>query len=260
MIFDVHTALGHWPFRRIPHQTAAELRTHLASLGIAGAAVANTHGLFYKNVQDANLELADAISGHRDFFIGVATLNPGYPAWEKDLQACAKNLGLKALRLAPQYHNYGLQDPPAKAIVALAAELQLPVLIPHRVVDIRQRHWMDIERTTGIDEAGQLSLAVPQARIILTESTPGPGQLLNPDQTPKYPGLDFEISRLRSAYEQTIAALIKAIGADHFLFGTGAPFKEITPARLKLEAIACSEPERAQIAWHNARKLFRLPD
>lgn len=260
MIFDSNTAIGHWPFRKIPHQTAAGLRTHLESKGIAGAAAANTHALFYKNAQDANLELAEALAGHRDFFIGVATLNPRYPAWEKDLRFCAERLGLKALRLAPQYHNYSLQEPQAKAIVGLATELNLPVLIPHRLVDIRQRHWMDTERTIGIHEAGQLSLAMPQARIILTESTPWPEELLNSDKTPKYPGLYFEISRSRSAFGQTVAGLLKAVGADRLLFGSGAPFKEVTPALLKLKAVDCSEPERRQIAWDNARSLFRLPD
>ncbi len=58
MTFDINTAVGHWPFRRIPHQTPSELRALLEKAGIDGAAVANTNGLFYKNCHDANLELA----------------------------------------------------------------------------------------------------------------------------------------------------------------------------------------------------------
>ena len=57
--FDVNTALGHWPFRRLTNTTASELRVLLSLHDVTGAAVVNTHGLFYMNAHDANLELAD---------------------------------------------------------------------------------------------------------------------------------------------------------------------------------------------------------
>ena len=29
MLFDINTAIGHWPFRQVPHQSVPELRSQL---------------------------------------------------------------------------------------------------------------------------------------------------------------------------------------------------------------------------------------
>ncbi|MDD5483173.1 MAG: amidohydrolase family protein [Kiritimatiellae bacterium] len=259
MIFDANTAAGHWPFRKVPHENISDLKRLLKSRGITGAAVANTNGLFYNNCHDANLELAEALAGHSAFFAGVATLNPLYAAWEKDLADCAKKLGMKALRMTPQYHNYDLTSPEAPAMLSAATALGLPVFIPARVVDVRGRNWMDTERVLSVDEIGNFSLAVPKARIVVTESAVSPEELITPDKKLKYPGLYFEISRLRSANGQAIAALAGTIGAKSLLFGSGAPLKEVTPALLKLKHAALAPKEKAAIAWQNAARILKLP-
>jgi predicted TIM-barrel fold metal-dependent hydrolase len=252
MAFDVHTALGHWPYRRVPGQTAAELRSLLESAGIDGAAAANTHGLFYKNCHDANLELADWLAPHGDFYVGVATLNPTYAAWERDLVTCAQALGLRALRLAPQYHDYELGSDAAVAIAQAAAELGLPLMVPHRVVDVRQRHWFDTERTISVGEVGALCDRVPQATVIVTESRYPAKALIDDEGAPRYPSLYLESSRL------TLDSLPELFAAGQVVFGTGAPFKHVTPALLKVE-IADLEPEsKARILSGNARALLGL--
>jgi len=252
MTFDIHTALGHWPFRRVPGQTPAELRSLLQAAQIDGAAAANTHGLFYKNCHDANLELAEWLAPHSDFYVGVATLNPTYAAWERDLAACAGELGFRALRLAPQYHEYALDGGAAIAIARAAAGLGLPLLIPHRVVDVRQRHWFDTERTIGVDEIGALCEKVPQATVIVTESRYPTAALVDKEGLPRYPGLYLESSRLDlDAYPEPFAA-------ERVLFGTGAPFKHVTPAQLKVETSDLQPASKARIYAENARALLGL--
>lgn len=257
-MFDINAAIGHWPFRKIPNQNADALRELLTQHDITGAAVVNTHGLFYKNCHDANLELAEQIATHTDFFTGIATLNPRYAAWERDLAACKDELNLRGLRLAPQYHGYQLGDPEALAIATAATQLDLPLFVPQRVVDLRQRHRLDADRMVDLDEVGALLGKVPGARIVLTEGSVSHTALVNGDGTPKYPGLHVEMSRLRSAYGQALAALAKAIGSDHVLFGTGAPLKSVSPALLKLQNADLDDEAREQIAETNARKLLQV--
>jgi|LSQX01.3.fsa_nt_gb predicted TIM-barrel fold metal-dependent hydrolase len=258
MLFDINTATGHWPFRQIPNENISELKTLLTDKGITKAAVVNTNGVFYKNCHDANLELANQISKYPDFFTGIATLNPLYPKWEKDLQDCSTQLKMKGLRLVPQYHNYNLNQACAIEIVTVATELNIPIFIPSRLVDVRQRHWMDTQTTLTVDEIGALSLIVPNSRIVITECYVYPSQLKKLDGTIKYPNLYFEISRLSSAYGQEIAQIAELIGQDHLLFGTGAPFKEITSALIKLNVMKCPEHTREQISYQNAQKLFNI--
>ena len=252
-MFDINAAIGHWPFRRIPHQSADALRAHLEGYGMRGAAVANTHGLFYKNAHDANLELAEAIAPHGDFFAGVATLNPTYAAWERDLAACAGDLGMRALRIAPQYHDYAIGDACTVETVRAAAELGLPVLVPHRVVDIRQRHWRDTETTNAPGEVAALARAVPEARIVFTEYLAPTAALAK--VFGDCPNVLIETSRLRSAYGQELAATVRALGAGRVAFGTGAPFKEVTPALLRVENADLSDEEREKVTGGNAREL-----
>ncbi len=248
-LFDVNAALGHWPFRRVPDTTAEALRARLAARGIRRAAVVNTQGLFYKNCHDANLELADWIAPHRDFFVGVATLNPGYAAWDRDLDACAGALGLRALRLAPPYHDYALADPCAREIAAAASALGLPMFLPHRIVDVRQRHWLDIEQALQRDDALRFLEAVPEARVIVT----GAGWRLPLDERgrPRYPNLYLECSRARLTGLH--AGLI-----GQLLFGTGAPFKEVSPALLNLQTTGLDRAAQQAIGWSNAARLFGL--
>jgi len=248
--FDIHTALGHWPFRRVPCQAPAALRSLLEDAHIDGAAVANTHGLFYKNGHDANLELAEWLAPHAGFFVGVATLNPLYAAWERDLAACAQELEFRALRLAPQYHDYALDGSAAISIARAAAELGLPLLVPHRVVDVRQRHGFDTERTIDLCEIGALCEQVPEARVIVTESRYPAAALVDEEGSPRYPGLYLESSRLGlEAYPESFAA-------ERVLLGTGAPFKHVTPALLKVEIADLQPASRARICAGNARSLL----
>ena len=252
MLFDANTAAGHWPFRKVPHQSAGELRRLLEEAGIEGAAVANTHGLFYKNCHDANLELSVWLEPHVDFFVGVATLNPMYAAWERDLRTCREKLGFRALRMVPQYHDYALDAPEAVALASAAAELGLPLMIPHRVVDVRQRHWFDTERTIGLDEISALCRAVPQSKIVVTESNFTGKMLVGDDGAFQYPGLYLEGSRV------DLSSFPENIAAERILFGTGAPFKHVKPSLLKLETADLDPDSRERIGRRNARALLGL--
>jgi len=258
MLFDINTATGHWPFRQVPNQSIPELKRLLKSKGITGAAVVNTNGLFYQNCHDANIELAKAIERHRDFFAGIAVLNPLYAAWERDLETCVGKLGLKALRLVPQYHNYRLDCPDVLAIIQKAASLGLPVFIPQRIIDVRGRHRMDTEQVVNLHEVGALCRAAPKAKIVFTEASVNPEELVDEHGCRCYPNLYFEMSRFRSVMGQNIKRMVKLIGYERILFGSGAPFKEITPALLKLKNIKCSEKTRHLIARENALRLLGL--
>ncbi len=257
MIFDINTSTGHWPFRKVSNENIGDLEKMLVEKGIGGAAVVNTHGLFYKNCQDSNLELAEMVSKN-PFFTGVATLNPLYPAWEKDLDLCIKDLGMKGLRLVPQYHGYGLSSHCAREILSASSSAGLPVFIPSRVVDVRQRHWMDTGQTIDVREIGNFSLGVAGSRIIVTECAIYASQVLGTDNKPLYPGLFFETSRISSALGRELAILVKGLGADHLIFGSGAPFKEITPALLRVKHSGCTDEEIRKISWDNGRTVLGI--
>lgn len=257
-IFDINTAVGHWPFRQIPNQSPHELRILLESKGINAAAIANTHGVFYRNTHDANYELNAAVAAHRDFFTGIATLNPRYPQWEKDLQQCVKEFKFRGLRLLPRYHDYELNSAEAVAIIRAAGDLKIPVLLPYWLEDTRQMHWLDVGEPQDFSEVKAAALANPGTNFIFTACCFAPEQVLDANGK-KIANLYFESSRYRAACDGilTLAKLVETVGADHVLFGSGAPFREVTPALIKLENATLTPAVKKQLACGNFKRLLQ---
>jgi hypothetical protein len=246
-MFDIHVSTGHWPFRPIPGQSIPELYEYLRGFGISGAAVTNTNGLFYLNTQAANLELAEAIKAYPEFFVAVASLNPAYAAAERDLEFCVEKLGFRALRLTPLYHQYALAE--ASAVIRLAGELAIPVIVPNEIVNFRQKHWMEPSAPLGLEAVLGLCREFPGVNFIFTEGTAAPDGAYPPN-------LYFELSRFRSSYGGALTELIRNVGADHVLFGSGAPFKAAESSLLKLFHCDITDEERRLTGGDAARALL----
>ena len=204
------------------------------------------------NVHQANCELALALEKDQDhFFRGVATLNPLYAAWEKDLLCCCNEMNFKALRLLPAYHNYKLDSTEAAEIITAAGELGMLVVIPNEIVNYRQRHWMESGVPQGAALLIETARRFPQVKFLFME-TPFADNPAEPYPVNAY----FEMSRFQCCFRRTLDNFVKKVGADHVLFGSGAPFKEIEPALLKMHHLAVTEAERELIEQGNAEKFF----
>ena len=69
MLIDINTYIGHWAFRALPDNTAEGLLRRMDACGIDRAVVASIHGLLYKDVHSANVELAAETRAFRDRLI-----------------------------------------------------------------------------------------------------------------------------------------------------------------------------------------------
>ena len=167
MIFDVNAWLGVWPFRSLRDTTPAELVARLGRSGIDMAAVSQIEAVFHRNPQPANEKLAKSVAPFADRLVPMATINPTIPNWRDDLAACAETLGMKGVRLFPQYQGYEASGPETRAVLEACAERGLPVSIPHRLEDTREHHWIDPGKTVGLDQIAELVAAVPTATIIV---------------------------------------------------------------------------------------------
>ena len=251
-MFDVNTSIGHWPFRKLENNTAFELKNYLASYGIEGAAVAHNHAACYMNVQESNVELFRDITAEKSgFFRGIATLNPLYAAWEKDLATCRNEFNFKAVRLLPEYHNYKLSDNAAAEIITAAAELNMLVVIPNEIVNYRQRHWMESGIPLGCATLLETAKKFPQAKFLFTETA-----FVDNPAEPYPENIWFEMSRFQCCFRDTLNKFIAQVGADHVLFGSGSPFKEIEPSLIKFHNIKLEKTELDLIAKNNFINLF----
>ena len=251
-MFDVNTSIGHWPFRKLENNSLPELKKYLENYGIEGAAVAHNHAACYMNVHESNIELFQALNAEKsNFFHGIATLNPLYAAWEKDLVTCRNELNFKAVRLLPEYHNYKLSDSAASDIITAAGEMDMLVVIPNEIVNYRQRHWMESGVPLGTAALLETAKKFPQTRFLFMETA-----FVDNPAEPYPENIWFEMSRFQCCFRDTLNKFIAQVGADHVLFGSGAPFKEIEPSLIKFHNIKLEKRELDLISKNNFMKLF----
>ncbi len=261
MSIDCHTYIGHWPFRQLRGNTPRGLVNYMERFGIDRSMVANINGVFYKNTQPANEELAAAIKPFSGKFIPFAVINPSYPGWQHDLEVCHEQFGMKGVRVYPQYHDYKLTDPRFEKLLDAANTRNMPVAFSRWLVDSRQHSWMDIGGELSLDDV-----------VPVMAHNPGTFLLLN---AYLYPIKDEHLRVFREAriYFDTVNAtitikawsgydilgLMQALGSERFLFGSGYPFRDPVSALVRLD-IAKELDQRTKAAiWNdNARRLLRI--
>ena len=254
MLIDVNAYLGHWPFRQLRHNTASALLRLMDRKGIDRALVSSASAILYKNPQTANEELARQTRRHRDRLTPLAVINPAYADWEYDLCACADDLGCRGLRLYPAYHNYALSDSCCDELVSAAAERGLPVSIPIRATDSRQRHWLIDVPDVSLDAIAALVRRHAKARFILVNGLGFSRSALGSADSGLPRNYLIGISRLSAVLRSEIRQLLDALGPRQLAFGTGMPFKYPDPALVKLEVLDATRAEKERIRWRNAAK------
>ena len=258
MIIDANAWLGQWPFRQLRHNDVDGLLRLMDANGIDKAVVSSIHGIFYKNCQRANEELAEAVSGCHDRLLSFATLNPHYPGWERNLQLCRNDLGMRGLRVFPAYHQYDLTDGPSLEMIAAASELGWPVTITQRVVDVRQRHPMDTERLIGVAEFEAVVAACPQTSFIILNALGLEGSAMFAGNREGGRQVMTDISRMTAVMGNSMGVMVEKYGAGSLVFGTGFPFNYPRPALLKMDVLQADAATKEAIYHGNLERLLRL--
>ena len=255
MLIDVNTYIGDWPFRELRHNTAQKLLRQMDKKGIDQAWVSSASGVFYKNPQTANDDLARQSRRHRDRLVPFAVINPTYADWQHDLCACAER-GFRGIRLYPNYHNFALADSCCNELVSAAAERGMVVSIPIRQVDSRQRHWLLDVPDVSLDAVAALVARHPHARFVLLNGIGYRGTALGRPENGLPSNYLMEISRLTALMRSEIRALLDALGPKALAFGTGMAFKYPDPPLVKLEVLDATRAEKDRIRWRNAAALL----
>ena len=121
-------------------------------------------------------------------------------------------------------------------------------------------HWLDdaraIARAAGVHEDLYLGFLADAVRsLFLHECT---SYSVSREYTLGGANYWIEISRLSAVLANEIGQLIKCIGYEHIVFGTGMPFTYPDPALLKLEVLDAPEEVKEAIRWKNAASILGL--
>ena len=251
MIYDASTWIGHWPYRRLPQTSAADLLRKMDALGIEKALVGSLQALFYADSQDGNRELVRQISSHRDRLVPCAVLNPAYFGWAEDLTQCREEWGMPVLRLIPQYHPYKLTDTAAGEIVAAAFELKMITALYGRIIDMRGKSQLDSSRQVPVDEILSLFGKFGGKSFMLLNSAP-----VQPPEGDNAPNIYQDTALMSGGCGTGINSGIEVCTPERLLFGSSMLLNYPKQALIALENADAAAAQKEKIYYRNLQSLI----
>lgn len=259
MIFDINAYVGHYPFRALRARRAEEIVALMDRAGIGRALVSSLSALFYRDTHRGNEELWAEVRAWGERLVPVATINPKYAGWERDLDEAVRAWRARAVTLAPEHHGYALGDEAGKAVLARIEAAGVPVLLTQRFEDRRQRHAWDRAEDLSPLAVVAAARAYPKLRFILSNWAGLDGARLAEAGLRGRVLIDF--ARLQVVFREEVPKLIAALGIESLAFGSHLPFDYTGGSLVKLENLDyLPAAERERIAWRNASTFLGLDE
>jgi predicted TIM-barrel fold metal-dependent hydrolase len=254
MTTDVNVFLGSYPFRRVPGTSAEAVLAAMDRVGIREAWVSHLPSLFWRDPSEGNAWLFET-TARVSRFHPVPSVHPELAYWEEAVAAAASH-GAPAVRCDPQYMAIDPTGAPMRKLLAVAAELNVPVLMAVRLEDGRQRHPNDRAGELPAAAVRALIRSHPRVRLIVTHADRGFIEEVHFGSTPQEQGrIWWDICWVWGPPEDHLATLVRTIGADRFLFGTGMPLRIPENSFAKLDLTGLSAADRQAIEAANAAQL-----
>ncbi|MEO8960282.1 MAG: amidohydrolase [Ginsengibacter sp.] len=243
MLIDSNAYIGHWPFRQFEYDNLDALLGRMKQFGTDVSVVSSLNGVFYKNTQNANEELHQAIRSRKTYserFIPFAVINPIYGGWRDDFKVCSTTMGMKGIRLYPKYHDYDITNPACIELVKMSRDKGLPVVFSLRMVDARTSSWIDIEKEWSLKDIVPIVRAVPDAKYIIVNVANG--LALNDEDTALFRKADLLMD---SSGRNMVnwQDLFKGFGTDKFCFGTHSPILDYFSGLLRIISLRENEAD-----------------
>jgi len=246
---DVHSYIGPYAFRHVPHPDPDVLVRVLAREGIDGAWVGHLPTPFYRDPTHGNEALYAAIAPHAGVLAPTPCVRPDWPGWEAALREAVER-GAAALRAYPPQWGMGPQDASMRALARACGEAGVPLLLTVRFEDLRQRHWLDSAGDLSAAAVRDVVRASPSVRVVVAGAGREMVEETHWGLTPaERARVWWDISWLWGPPEDHLARLFRTIGSERFLFGSGWPLRltQTPAANLELlpddlRAVALGDP------------------
>lgn len=253
-MIDVNVSLFRWPFRRLAGDDTAGLVAALRKRNVVQAWAGSLEGVFHKDLASANTRLAEECRRFGDGMLKpFGSINLKLPDWQEDLRRCHEEHTMPGIRLHPNYHGYGLNDPAFSELLHLATARRLVVQLAVCLEDERTQHPLMRVPPVDISPLAVLLKSEPDARLIILNSDP----LHNLEQSQELlqaGNVSFDISMVEGA--GGVGRLAKKISLPRMLFGTHYPLFYFESAVLKVREAEFTDAERQAVLESNARRLL----
>lgn len=230
---DVHTYIGAYPFRHVPHPDPDVLVRVLEREGCSGAWVASLPAAFHRDPAPANEELFARVASFPQLR-PLPVVRPDWPGWERALRD-AVDRGARAIKAYPVHWGLAAGDAHMNALARACGESGTALVLTVRFEDLRQRHGLDVAGDLSAAAVRAVARASDRCRIVLLAA--GKSLIeevhwgLTPDEQSR---VWWDIAWIWGPPEDELARLFRTIGARRFLYGTGWPLRLTQSPRANL--------------------------
>ncbi|MDQ6828398.1 MAG: amidohydrolase [Gemmatimonadota bacterium] len=259
MTTDVNAFIGGFPFRHIPHPDPEILTQVLAREKIDRAWVGHLPSAFYRDPSPGNELLFRALEPHRDVLAPAPAIRPDWPKWRASLDAATAR-GAAAIRAYPAQWAMGPHDASMRELIGACGERGVPLLLTIRFEDLRQRHWMDGAGDVSAAHIRDLARVSDRSRIVVTAAGRGTIEEVHWGLTAaERDRVWWDISWIWGPPSDDLEHLLRTVGPDRFVFGTGWPLRLTQNPRANLDLLPDDLADAAgsigsNLASHLARK------
>ena len=248
--------------------TAAGLAASMARAGVDRSVVmpVATSPRQVPHVNDASARMNEL--GAQTGVLSFGCMHPDFDGWKEEL-ARVRDLGLKGIKLHPQYQDTDFDDPRYLRILDRCGELGL-VVLTHAGLDI----GMPGKDNCAPEMVARALEQVGPVKLVLAHMggwrqwdrvealLPGTGVYLDTsfslgEITPLDDG-HYRPGDLPLLDEAAFLRMVRRFGPDRILFGTDSPWDDQETALARLRALPLEKSELDAILGGSARKLLEL--
>ena len=248
--------------------TAAGLAASMARAGVDRSVVmpVATSPRQVPHVNDASARMNEL--GAQTGVLSFGCMHPDFDGWKEEL-ARVRDLGLKGIKLHPQYQDTDFDDPRYLRILDRCGELGL-VVLTHAGLDI----GMPGKDNCAPEMVARALAQVGPVKLVLAHMggwrqwdrvealLPGTGVYLDTsfslgEITPLDDG-HYRPEDLPLLDEAAFLRMVRRFGPDRILFGTDSPWDDQGTALARLRALPLEKSELDAILGGSARKLLEL--
>ena len=254
MRVDVNCFVGSYPFRRVPGTSPDALLQAMDRVAIDRAWVSHLPGVFWRDPASGNSWLYET-AGRHDRFDPVPAVHPGLTGWDAVVRE-ARLAGAPAVRCDPTYYGIDPAGSSMQSLGRICSAEGVPLMMAVRLEDARQRHPND--RAPELPPAAVRALlrTDPGLRLIVTHADRPFIEEVHFGSTPAESSrVVWDICWIWGPPEDHLETLLRTIGAERFVFGTGQPLRLPENSVAKLDLLDLSADQRRMIEAGNAVTL-----
>ena len=200
---------------------------------------------------------AASITG-KDGIISFGGIHPETEHYKEELDRI-KALGLKGIKLHPDYQQCFVDDPNSVRIISYAVSIGLFVAL-HAGIDIGLPDVVHCPPERTLRMLRQVyGKTIPKERRIILAHTGGWGQWDQVEELlvgePVYMDISFSMGMIE---DQQLLRIIRKHGTENMLFATDSPWSGQKETLEYFDTLPLSREEKERILWGNASRLLDL--